>query len=105
MNAKLSVLPSAHGALPGSPPRFTIARYPLDPWDPNLTNLISAGYYADNSHASVATYNAAHEFGGVVDQNNEVDLYEFAYVLIVANEGGSNALAGLKIAALELQLA
>jgi hypothetical protein len=104
VNAQLSILPATHGALPGSPPRFTLARFPLDPWDPNLTSLISAGFYSDASHVAVATYNAAHEFGGVVDQNHDVDLYEYAYVLVVANEGGANALAGLKLGALELQL-
>lgn len=101
-SAQLSVSPPFHGALPALMPRFTLVRFPTDPWDSPLTNLVSGGYFSDSSHGSLATYEVVHKFGGTVDQNHDIDLAEYSYLLIVANEGGANAALGLAVGALEL---
>jgi hypothetical protein len=101
-SAQLAIYPNVHGTLPTLPPRFTIARFPTDTWDPALTNLLAAGYFEDASHASPATYDVVHKFGGSLDQNHDIDLAEYSYVLIVANEGGTNAQNGLALGACEL---
>lgn len=102
-NAQITISPSgAHGTLPNLMPRFTIVRYATDPWVGTLENLLAAGYFSDGS--SLGTFNTVHKFGGALDQNHNVDLAEYSYALIAANEGGTNSLGGMKLCAIELVL-
>lgn len=103
-NAQIAIYPNVHGTLPALMPRFTIVRFPTDTWDPALTNLLAAGYFSDSSHGSPATYDVVHKFGGALDQNHDIDLAEYSYLLIVANEGGTDSQSGLALGSCELSL-
>lgn len=100
----LSILPAVHASLPAALPQFTVIRHATNPWTaasisaPN--NLLSSGSFVDNG-VTLAQYNVAHKFGGSLDQNNDVDLDNYTYSIVVANEGGTNAIQGLFIGPFE----
>ena len=108
-NVQLNICPNAHAALPAALPKFTVIRHATNPWTyASITapqNLLAAGYFEDTG-VLLAGYIVGHKFGGNLDQNNDVDLDNYTYSLVVANEGGTDAANGLIIGPFEyLQIA
>lgn len=84
------ITPAAHGALPARMPRLAVFRYAIDPYSSTHVNLYSGIYFEDTS-PNVGAFTASHEFGGTLDQNQTIDLNEYAYQCFVSNEGSTNA--------------
>ncbi len=103
-NVQLNICPNAHGALPAALPKFTVIRHATNPWTyASITapqNLLAAGYFEDTG-VLLAGYIVGHKFGGNLDQNNDIDLDNYTYSVVVANEGGTNAASGLIIGPFE----
>ncbi len=97
-----TIVAVSHATLPSRLPRLAVLRHPVDAYSPTMANLYSGTYFQD-APASTAAFAAPHEFGGALDQNNEIDLNEFTYWAFVANEASTNAEAGLIVGGFELQ--
>lgn len=90
----------AHAALPGMMPALGVARYSAtaDSWQ----SLLAAGMQDDTS-ASVAEYEAAHEIRLTPDQNATAATNLYSYFAILCPEGGANAQDNLQFRAITVR--
>jgi hypothetical protein len=88
---------SGHTVLPALKPRIQIVRMRLP-----LSHTLHAGSYVSDPSASVAAYAAPHSIVATCNQNNVIDKANWAYYLMVQNEGGLNAVNALTIVDISL---
>ncbi len=92
-----------HGGLPTEQPLLNIFRTPLTGYAPSPASFRSTGPgFQQLNAADVTAYQADQQLVYTPNQNNVINRTLYSYAAVIADESGTNALAGCRFAALRL---